>query len=209
MHRSGSRGCSCRSYLLAAILILVISIVFGSAGAPRAESLGEKLTQDPVGFSNFLGQTVEEVVSALQLAPGGVRAAMRVAEEYNDKEVRFLYFDGKNGLHDYVQNWKFINGKFCVSGNSALFLFFNHGYAFKVEFRFLSTKTYGGYPPCEDHIALFNLLARQIGGFVEKRSDGTSILTRVDGDVIEYLEKPMNGSMSWLWFLRGGPEKLW
>jgi hypothetical protein len=162
--------------------------------------LGERISRDPFGFRNLLGQRLDQVISALKLDPGLTWNSLPPAEEYDDKEVRY----GTWSIHDYVRKWSFLSNNACISPKSMLVLTFNHGYLFRAEFRFLSTTTFGGDPPCEDHTPIFEALARQMSGRMEKRDGGREIM-RVEGDVVERLVGGRSTSL--IWFVRGSPEK--
>jgi hypothetical protein len=166
-------------------------------------TIGEKIGQDPFSFKDLLGQRLDQVSSKLKLGSNLAWGSLTPAEEYDDKEVKYQAWD----IRDYVKAWSFLGDGICISPKSILLLVFNHGYLFRVEFRFLSTRTFGGDPPCEDHGPIFDLVAGRLGGLVEKRDDGSRIVVNVNGDVIEFLYT-MDGSTSLIWFVRGSPEKL-
>jgi len=186
-----------RSRVLTAALAAIFFPMIAIGDNIRSDNmpLGERISKDPFGFRNLLGQRVDQVISTLKLGKDGLQPA----EEFDDKEV--LY--GAWLIRDYVRSWSFLSKDACISPKSMLVLTFNHGYLFRAEFRFLSTITFGGDPPCEDHTPVFEALAHQMSGPVEKRGDKE--IMRVDGDVIERLVG--GGSTSLIWFVRGSPEK--
>lgn len=194
-----------RSRFSAAALAAIVfpMIALGDNITSGNMPMGERISKDPFGFRNLLGQRLDQVISTLKLDTRLTWNSLPPAEEYDDKEVRY----GTWSIHDYVRSWSFLSNDACISPKSMLVLTFNHGYLFRVEFRFLSTKTFGGEPPCEDHTPIFDALAPQMGEGVEKRdAGGGREIMRVDGDVIERLVSD-RGSLSLIWSVRGSPEK--
>ena len=158
------------------------------------------LQNNPFGLKDLLGKRAAEIVPGYSNWDDAQK--IYIAEEYRDPEVKY---DAFGGLSSYAKEWNFLMGHPCVSGYSLAVLFFNHGYLFRIELRFMSSKSYPSYAPiCYDHTPIFESIAQKIDGVEETAPDGGRVIAKLEGDTITILHTK-DGTTELDWILRGGP----
>ncbi|MES0133594.1 hypothetical protein NKJ88_01325 [Mesorhizobium sp. M0016] len=157
------------------------------------------LSNEPLNLYMFLGKHFSSVL------PGTTWNQLPVAEEYKNDSIRYATIDG---LREYTKNWKFADRDFCVSNYSLFVIFFNRGYVFKVELRFVSddflgdsendTKQY-----CFDEKPLFDVLHNETGGSLVAKDGGNEVIERTNKYVRILTTDFHSADLSWA--LLGAP----
>ncbi|MET4630910.1 hypothetical protein ABIB83_007970 [Bradyrhizobium sp. I1.8.5] len=191
-------------YPLAFVLVLSITPArpqsIASNGYPFEFS--QFLRDRPHELDQLLGRHISEVV------PSEVLEKLPVPEEYKDPSLRYGVF-ARRDLHDYMKGWDFLPDKYCVSAYSMFLLFFNRGFVFKVELRFIPDSFTGSVAStaqqyCFDETPLFWMLARKFGGTPIARGSSFE-LTKITGKYVRTLST--GGRVTDVsWNLRGGPS---
>ncbi len=182
------------------------------AGIAQEEELAFPglLRSRPLELYRLLGRHLTAV------APGVHWRDLPVPEEYNDPTIKYAVFarlgPGKDGAfkdpNAFMRSWQFLKSPYCVSSYSMFILYFNRGFVFKVELRFVAD-TFAGVVSadssafCESEKPLFDRFAAAVGGPIVKREDEFEIRLE-KRDYIQRLST--NGrDVDLSWELRGGP----
>jgi hypothetical protein len=204
---------------LMSVLLTVIACVFSAAAAEDGplsiiQSGNTDFTQllafRPLDLDQLLGRHFTEVVSKVTWKELGVTwKDMGSPEEYKNPAVRYADFVRAEKLHDYMKRWNFMTDRYCVSNYSMFLLFFNRGFVFRVELRYIPDTFRGTISPsdpafCADETPIFNMFAGQLGRTIIDRP-GSREVTKY---TTKYLMKlSAGGRMTDLaWDLRGGPS---
>jgi hypothetical protein len=157
----------------------------------------------PLDLGQLLGRHFSEVV------PGANWEGLPVPEEYKNPALRYGVFVRGVDLHGYMKDWDFMTDLYCVSSYSMFLMFFNRGFVFRIEFRYVPdsfTGTVKSDEPgfCADETPIFNMISKKLGGTVVVRQ-GVHELTQYTN---QYLVKlSTDGHYADLsWDLRGGPS---
>ncbi|MBY5698012.1 hypothetical protein [Rhizobium leguminosarum] len=203
-------------------LCWTIAIVIGLSSRTLADERPAGIaTEEELAFAGLLRSKPLELHRLLgrhltAVAPGVLWRDLPTPEEYKDPTIKYAVFarlgPGKDGAFKdpgaFMRSWKFLKAPYCVSSYSMFILYFNRGFVFKVELRFVAD-TFAGVVPadnaayCESEKPLFDLVAAAVGGPIVKREDELEIRLETE-DYIQRLST--NGSDANLsWELRGGP----
>jgi hypothetical protein len=168
---------------------------------------------NPIEFSQFLKDRPQDLDQLLgrhisEVVPNAVLEKLPVPEEYKDPSLRYGVF-ARPDLHDYMKGWDFLTDKYCVSTYSMFLLFFNRGFVFKVELRFIPDSFTGSVAStaqqyCFDETPLFWMLARKFGGTTIARGSSYD-LTKITGKYVRTLSTGGRVTVA-TWNLRGGPS---
>ena len=142
------------------------------------------LRERPLDLGQLLGKHFSEVAPVRPRAGGPFRGKitwkdLSVPEEYKNPAIRYGVFV-RPGLRDYMKSWDFMTDDYCVSNYSMFLMFFNRGFVFKVELRYISDSfgaTAKSDDPkfCADEIPIFNMIAKKLGGTVIVRQGSHSL----------------------------------
>jgi hypothetical protein len=195
-------------------LVIVAGAFFFSAAVLDAEERSLPAAQNgPFEFTHFLrdrpldlGQLLGKHYS--EVAPGTSWESLPIPEEYQNPAIRYGVFV-RPDLHDYMKSWDFMTDDYCVSNYSMFLMFFNRGFVFKVELRYMPDSFTGTVKSdipsfCADESPIFKMIARKLGGTVIVRQgsyevaryNSKYVMTLVTGEHITDLS----------WNLRGGPS---
>jgi hypothetical protein len=190
-----------------ATLLLIASTYISSAALYAEQSGG------PYEFSDFLRNRPLELGQLLgkhlsEVAPDATWESLPIAEEYKNSSIRYGVFV-RESLHDYMKAWSFMTDDYCVSTNSFFLIFFNRGFVFRVELRFLPDSFTGSINSnspqhCADETPVFRMIAKALGGKVTVR-DNSYELVRYSNNYLMILNAG-GGNASLNWHLRGGPS---
>jgi hypothetical protein len=130
-----------------------------------------------------------------------------VAGEYNNPNIRYLYLPGV--LKTNTKRWDFMFNDVCVSDYSLFIIFFNRGYVFKVELRYVSDDFKGVVDPnfgtpCTNQRPIFDSFAAKIGGSPIQRGNALEITEIRNGYVQVLSTEPENADLSWT--ILGAPQ---
>jgi hypothetical protein len=160
------------------------------------------LRYHPLQLDGLLGKHLTSVV------PGETWGGLYVPEEYRNPAIRYAVFARGEVLKAYMKDWTFIKQEYCISDYSMFLLFFNRGYVFKIELRYIPDTFTGTIKPgeksfCGDETPIFEILSKQLGGsitfnngqreLVHAERTYTLIMTTSGGATVIY------------WKLKGGP----
>jgi hypothetical protein len=191
-------------------LLLGICVFFASAAQVGAEALTRSqatafefshfLRNRPLELGRLLGKHLSEV------APEQSLADLPVAEEFKNPSIRYGVF----ARPPYMKGWDFLTGDYCVSSYSMFLMFFNKGFVFKVELRYISDTFQGVVKPddpgfCADHTPIFEKMAAKLGGTVIENRGDREIKQYFDTYVVT-LVTGRSGIVGISWDLRGGPS---
>jgi hypothetical protein len=170
---------------------LVCAVAGEGAVASTQDNFRYYLANRPLELDRLLGKHFTSVV------PGETWQGLFVPEEYRNPAIRYAVFAKGKKLEAYMKRWNFIKDDDCVSQESMFLLYFNRGYVFKIELRYLPD-TYRGTVSarapgfCGDETPLFEILSKQFGGavivnhgqreLVHPESTYTIVLTTVRGN---------------------------
>ena len=173
------------------------------AAQSDASTFSHFLRYRPLDLDQLLGKHFSEV------APGATWERLPVPEEFKNSTIKYGVFARAEDLHDYMRNWEFMTDPYCVSNYSMFLLFFNRGYVFKVELRYIPDSFTGTINSddtrfCSDETPVFKMIARKLGGSVILRQ-GSYELTQYTN---KYFMKLGTGERTTdlSWDLRGGPS---
>jgi hypothetical protein len=166
--------------ILYAIVIGLSSRTLANDGIAKEEefAFSSLLRSKPLELYRLLGRHLTTV------APGVLWRDLPTPEEYKDPTIKYAVFarlgPGKDGTFKdpdaFMRSWQFLKAPYCVSNYSMFILYFNRGFVFKVELRFVAD-TFAGVVPanhsdyCESERPLFDLRAAAVGGPIVKRED--------------------------------------
>jgi hypothetical protein len=161
------------------------------------------LRNRPLELHQLLGRHFSEV------APKTAWESLSIAEEYENPAIRYGVFARGEVLRDFMKAWDFMTDDYCVSTNSYLLIFFNRGFVFRVELRFLPDSFAGSINSnnpqhCADQTPVFRMIAKKLGGQVMVRAN-TYELVRYTNNFLMILNAG-GGNASLNWHLRGGPS---
>jgi hypothetical protein len=161
------------------------------------------LRYHPLELSQLLGKHFSEVV------PGVDWEGMPSPEEYKNPSIKYAVFVRDADLHDYMKTWDFMTGEYCVSSYSMFIIYFNKGFVFKVELRYMPDSYTGlikSTDPriCLDETPIFTMIANKLGG-TKISHPGYDEVTQYKSTYITTLStRGHNADLSW--DLRGGPR---
>jgi hypothetical protein len=179
-------------------------VVPSSAVQNRGFEFSHFLRHRPLDLSQLLGKHFSLVV------PGAVWASLPIPEEYKDRAIKYGKFVGGKNLRDYMKSWDFMTDSYCVSRESMFLLFFNRGFVFKVELRYLPDSFRGAISSddpefCADEAPIFRMIAKKLGGSGIVRQ-GSHELTQYTTKYVLKLGTSVNAAAGLSWELRGGPS---
>jgi hypothetical protein len=159
------------------------------------------LRYQPLDLSALLGRHFTEV------APGAIWEELPVPEEYKNPSIRYGVFSRANDLHDYMKDWKFLSEKYCVSNYSMFLMFFNRGFVFKVELRYIPDSFTGAINAddprfCADETPIFEMLAKKLNGTVISRQGSRELVQYTSKFIMKLGTGERTTDLSW--DLRGG-----
>jgi hypothetical protein len=174
-----------------------------SAASNDAFTFSHFLKYRPLEFGQLLGKHFGQVV------PGASWDGLPVPEEFKNRAVKYGVFARAEGLHDCMRNWDFMTDDYCVSNYSMFLLFFNRGYVFKVELRYIPDSFTGVMKSndpkfCADETAIFNMIARKLGGSIITRPGSYELTQYTSAYVMKLATGGRTTDLSW--DLRGGPS---
>lgn len=160
------------------------------------------LREHPLDLDQLLGKHITEVV------PGTAWDGLSIPEEYGNPAIRYGVF-AREDLHQYMKEWDFLTDKYCVSSYSMFLLFFNRGFVFKVELRYMPDSYSGSIRSddpsyCADETPIFRMIAKKTGGTVVRRGNSEELI-RYTRDSVMILGAGA-GIADLSWNLRGGPS---
>jgi hypothetical protein len=182
-------------------VLIAANLVFAEPQAPAPQPVGliALLQKNPFGLKDLLGKRAEENIPGYSNWDDSNN--IFIADEYRNPEVKY---DAYFVLSSYAPEWDFLKGKSCISGYSHAVVIFNNGYLFRIELRFMSSKSYPNHTPvCFDHTPVFELIGRRIGAAEEIASDGGRQIIKLEGDIITILHTK-DGSTEFDFVLLGG-----
>jgi hypothetical protein len=197
--------------LLASIAIAVTVMFFApslsaversTSHAHQKFEFSHFLREHPLDLGQLLGKHITEV------APGTAWDSLSIPEEYGNPAIRYEVFARKD-LHQYMKAWDFLTDEYCVSSYSMFLLFFNRGFVFKAELRYLPDSYSGSISPddphyCADETPIFQMIAKELGGTVVRRGNSEELVRYTSNSVMVL---GAGGGMAGLsWNLRGGPS---
>jgi hypothetical protein len=156
----------------------------------------------PLDLSQLLGKHFSEVV------PGATWDGLPIPEEYKNPAIKYGVF-AREDLHNYMRNWDFMTDDYCVSQYSMFLLFFNTGFVFKVELRYIPDSFTGAIHSddprfCADESPIFKMIAKKLGGTVLNRQRSYELTQYTSKYVMKLGAGERNTDLSW--DLRGGPS---
>jgi hypothetical protein len=162
------------------------------------------LRHRPLDLSQLLGKHFSVVV------PGATWVRLPIPEEYKDPAIKYGVFVRGKDLHDYMMNWDFMTDAYCVSNDSMFLLFFNKGFIFRAELRYLPDSFTGAInydqpESCADEAPIFRMIAKKLGGSVIVRQ-GSHELTQYTSKYVLKLGTSSVRDAVLFWELRGGPS---
>jgi hypothetical protein len=193
---------------LASVLVMLSKVAIAEEAAEPASPVQafqfeftSFLRDRPLELDQLLGKHFSEVV------PAQPWDSLSTPEECKNKSIKYDAF----APGPFMQNWDFMSEPYCVSQHSWFLLFFNRGFVFRVELRFVSDSFEGQIESndptfCGDETPIFAAIAKKLGGSVTpargrheiKRYTDTYVMTLWTGD----------HNTVWSWDLRGGPSEL-
>jgi|SRR6516162_8105557 len=194
--------------------VLVASAFFCWPASLRAENEPRLAAQgDASTFSHLLRYRPLDLDQLLgkhfgQVAPGATWEGLPVPEEFKNSTIKYGVF-AREDLHDYMRNWEFMTDAHCVSSYSQLLLFFNRGYVFKVELRYIPDSFAGVIKSddprfCSDETPIFQMIARKLGGSVILRQGSYELMQYTNKYLMKLGTAERATDLSW--DLRGGPS---
>ncbi|MER9018978.1 hypothetical protein [Mesorhizobium sp. M0898] len=198
---------SCTGLRLVMAFALLTSPAYGqqTAGAASPAHIADFeftsfLRDRPLDLDQLLGRHFSEVV------PGATWEGLPTPEEYKNPSIRYGVF-ARPG--PFMNNWHFMKEPYCVSHYSMFILFFNHGFVFKVELRFVSDSFAGQIDShnasfCGNEIPIFDNIAKELGDSVIKENGSREIKRYTDNYVMTLSADDNGADLSW--DLRGGPS---
>lgn len=153
----------------------------------------------PLELGLLLGKHFSDVV------PGQKWDSFPSPEEYKNQSIRYGVFERP----PLIKGWDFLGNNYCVSHYSMFILFFNRGFVFKVELRFVAD-TFAGVIKsndpafCGDETPIFTAIAKKLGGSSTQTHD-EYVIKRYTNTYVETLSTG-GGNTDWSWDLRGGPS---
>ncbi|MBY5883994.1 hypothetical protein HFN46_33355 [Rhizobium leguminosarum] len=198
------------------------AIVIGlSSRTPADEPPAGIVKEEELAFPGLLRSRPLELYRLLgrhltAVAPGVLLRDLPTPEEYKDPTIKYAVFarlgPGKDGAFKdpdaFMRSWQFLKAPYCVSSYSMFILYFNRGFVFKVELRFVAD-TFAGVVPadnaayCESEKPLFDLVAAVVGGPIVKREDELEIPLEKEDYIQRLSTNGRDADLSWE--LRGGP----
>jgi hypothetical protein len=174
---------------------------FTAAGSESGE-FTHLLRNRPLDLGQLLGKHFSEVV------PGTSWEGLPSPEECKNPAIRYGVFV-RSDLHDYMKNWDFMTDDYCVSNYSMFLLFFNRGFVFRVQLRYIPDSFAGtvehsdpGY--CADEFPIFKMIARKLGGTVVARQ-GSYEVKQYTSKYVMTLAVTGEHATTLSWDLRGAP----
>ncbi|MGY4282640.1 hypothetical protein ACVWXO_001860 [Bradyrhizobium sp. LM2.7] len=192
--------------------LIAITLVISVFPNARAEQSATPDTDQNFKFSHFLkerpldlDQLLGKHISAV--APGTAWESLSIPEEYKNATIRYEVF-AREDLRGYMKSWDFLTGEYCVSKYSMFLLFFNRGFVFKVELRFMPDSYAGkvrsddpGY--CADEAPIFLMIAKKLGGTIVSRDNSEELVRFTDKSIM--VLGTGGGITDLSWTLRGSP----
>jgi WD40 repeat protein len=160
------------------------------------------LETSPFALRSLLGRRLEEIFPPHESTPPTLRRSdLATPEEFKNREIQYAAFFN---LATPANGWQFMPSGSCISGYSHVVLFFNHGYLFRVAFRFVDS-AFNPIPPiCNDHVPIYEALKRKLGsGVEEERGPYHEVLT-FDGNTVVFITRE-GTSANLEMLLRGSP----
>jgi hypothetical protein len=193
-------------------LIASFLIVAGAVAEPTLPPTAEMKSFDfrdilrrrPLELCQLLGRHFSEV------APGVNWEQLAKPEDYKNASVRYGVFSRGADLQDRMKEWSFKGDKICVSSYSMFLLFFNRGYVFKVELRYIPDTFTGTVAPnapgfCADEKPIFDMIAKELGLRIIEQKDGVYKVMHYTSLSLMTLSTG-GGVTDWSCDLRGGPS---
>jgi hypothetical protein len=108
-----------------------------------------------------------------------------------------------------MKEWDFLTDEYCVSSHSMFLLFFNRGFVFKVELRYMPDSYSGSIRSddssyCADETPIFRMIAKKIGGTVVRRGNSEELVRYTSNSIM--ILGAGAGIADLSWNLRGGPS---
>ena len=189
-------------------LLLITSVCMFSAGAVHTEEskfeVSDLLRNRPLELHRLLGRHFSEVICGTSWEQLPIPY-----DAYRDPDIRYVVFANHEKLRDYMKAWSFMTDNYCVSTNSFFLIFFNKGFVFRVEFRYLPDTFAGRVDSnrpqhCADLAPIFTMIAKELGGSVIVRDNFYELVRFTDKYLM--ISNAGGGNASLNWYLRGGPR---
>lgn len=164
---------------------------------PSSIEFKDLLTNHPLELRTILGMRL------YKLFPTYTWDEMHIPEEYNDIQVRYTMVS----IKECISDWTFLKNSICVPSYSNLYLFFNHGFLFRIEYRFINDDYFSNpsndRKKCIDTAPIFDALSRQLQGKITE-DRGRKSMMYFDSKT----KMTLDGSSfatSLFWTIRGAP----
>jgi hypothetical protein len=205
--------------VIIAVVLATIASSFWAASAGAEEKLLSTAQNNAFEFTHFLRYQPLDLEQLLgkhfsEVVPGFTWDSLPIAEEYKNPMIRYDVFARGEDLHNFMKDWDFMTDNYCISKVSGFFLlFFNRGFVFKVELRYVPDSYYASIKPddpafCADETPIFKMIAKKLGGTVivtERAYVGTYEVRRSTSKYVMTLATGEGGT-DLTWDLRGGPS---
>jgi hypothetical protein len=198
-------------------LMLAVSALFSCAAA--AADVEEKshldtdnslfefahfLRDRPLELGELLGKHYSEVV------PQEIWGNLPSPEEYKNPAIKYGVY-ARSDLHEYMKSWKFLTDGYCVSDYSMFLMFFNRGFVFKAELRYIPdtyTGTVNSADPrfCPDETPIFTMITRILGGVINVNADHKELTRYTENYIMRVTTGTGEHNTDLSWDLRGGPS---
>jgi hypothetical protein len=162
------------------------------------------LRDRPLELGELLGKHFSEVV------PQEVWGSLPSPEEYKNPAIKYGVY-ARSDLHEYMKSWKFLTRDYCVSDYSMFLMFFNRGFVFKVELRYLPDTYTGVVKPsdpkfCVDETPIFTMIAGILGGGITAKLDHEELMRYTEKYIMRMATGTGEHNTDLTWDLRGGPS---
>jgi hypothetical protein len=155
------------AFAVATSFLWAASVDAGSQSLPATQDgkfdFRPYLRSHPLDLGQLLGKHFSEVVS------GVAWEGMPSPEEYKNPSIKYGVFVRGAELQDCMKAWDFMTGEYCVSSYSMFIVYFNKGFVFKVELRYMPDSFTGivqSSDPrfCPDETPIFKMIANKLEG---------------------------------------------
>src|SRR5262249_3108228 len=133
--------------VIIAVVLATIASSFWAASAGAEEKLLSTAQNNAFEFTHFLRYQPLDLEQLLgkhfsEVVPGLTWDRLPIPEEYKNSTIRYGVFARGEDLHYFMKDWDFMTDNYCISKDSKFLLFFNRGFVFKVELRYMPDSYY-------------------------------------------------------------------
>jgi hypothetical protein len=197
---------------IAAVLFILLTSISSNTQseinpnyAISLDSFNDTIADNPMNLSRILGKKL----SWLGIAWNYVVPLW----DFDNNAIGYIVPVRGAQLAQALKQWKPLDGEYCVSlrpDATMLAVYFNHGYVFRIEMRFLPDTFFGvtkamDANACLDETPLFNLIAKQLGGEIVREGVTLVLKQTKDTYLVELHTEEGRRTATLSWTLRGGP----